>query len=404
MLIDNKYHLTYCTNIHPAENWQEVFQSLQSYTIPVREKVVPNLPFGIGLRLSGLASNQLLEKDNLGKFKLWLAENNMYIFTINGFPHGGFHRQKVKDNVHKPDWTTSARLDYTIRLAEILAQLLPADLKDGGISTSPLSYKHWLKSREEKDNLCNQACLNFAIVIERLHQIKQEKGVTIHIDLEPEPDGVIENCAEAITFFKEVLIPQAGDYLKRKLAVSFHIAEEIIKEHIRLCYDVCHSAVMYEEPSEVLEALKKEGIKIGKVQISAAIKINISNQQSERKLVHERLKAFAGSTYLHQVIGRRADNTFERFPDLSPALKNIFTTNAEEWRMHFHVPVFTGNYNGIYSTSEEIKKVFEHLKKNQFTNHLEIETYTWDILPEPMKSEITDSIEKEYKWVLENLS
>jgi sugar phosphate isomerase/epimerase len=402
MLVDNQYHLTYCTNIHPGESWEEVFRNLKSYTVPLKNKIADGNSFGIGLRLSDLASQQLLADNNLAGFKHWLSKNNLYVFTINGFPFGGFHRQRVKDDVHKPDWTTVERLDYTIRLANILSELLPANL-EGSISTSPVSYRHWRTDKKETEEASEIASINFANMVEKLYRLKLEKGITIHIDIEPEPDGVIENCEEAISFFKKTLIPEAGKYLQEKLTISSDISEEIIKDHIRLCYDICHSAVMYEEPAAVLKKLEKEGIKIGKMQISSAIKINIGKERSERMQLYERLKSFAGSTYLHQVIGRKADGGFERFPDLAPALENIFTTEAREWRMHFHVPLFTENYNGVSSTGEDIRKTFDHLKKNKFTSHLEIETYTWDILPETMKLDLADSIEREYRWVLKNL-
>jgi hypothetical protein len=43
------------------------------------------------------------------------------------------------------------------------------------------------------------------------------------------------------------------------------------------------------------------------------------------------------------------------------------------------------------------------LSRQPFTHHLEIETYTWDVLPPALKLEIGDSIAREYEWVLSNL-
>jgi hypothetical protein len=141
MLI-NEYHLTYCTNIHPGESWTETYNNLKQFIPKVKQEVSPDAPFGIGLRLSDKASSSLLEGNNLSVFKGWLEKNHCYVFTLNGFPFGGFHHQSVKDQVHQPDWTTQARLGYTLRLFDILAALLPEGI-EGGISTSPLSYKYW---------------------------------------------------------------------------------------------------------------------------------------------------------------------------------------------------------------------------------------------------------------------
>lgn len=402
MLVLDKWHLTYCTNTHPGESWEEVFESLKTYTLAVKKNLVKKQAFGIGLRLSDLASKGLLEGSNLEDFKRWLIENNLYVFTLNGFPFGGFHRQRVKEDVHKPDWTTQERIDYTLRLAKILAELLPEDVEDGGISTSPISYRHWIKTEDEEQEVKRIATQHFALVIEKLHEIDLKYGRKIHIDIEPEPDGLIENSEEALLYYKNILLPEAGEILADKLNISSGAAEVLIKDHIRICYDICHSAVMYENPEEVLQNFKREGIKIGKVQISAAIKIALQ-EKSKRGKVRERLEPFIDPVYLHQVAGRRKNGSLERYRDLAPALETLEMSDAEEWRIHFHVPIFTEHYRGIHSTGEEIKKVFNHLKNNNFTNHLEIETYTWEVLPDEMKQELSDSIVREYEWVIENL-
>lgn len=135
-------HLTYCTNIHPGESWAEVVSNLKRYLPQLKTRLSPDHPFGIGLRLADIAARELLTGDNLIQFQTWLQKQDLYVFTLNGFPYGGFHHQVVKDRVYAPDWSTQERLNYTLRLIEILAALLPLDL-DGGISTLPISYKPW---------------------------------------------------------------------------------------------------------------------------------------------------------------------------------------------------------------------------------------------------------------------
>ncbi len=141
MRISQDAHLTYCSNIHPGESWNEVFKALKDHLPAVKKQVSPDQPMGIGLRLSNLASLELKEAGTT-TFKEWMRNHGFYVFTMNGFPYGGFHRQRVKDQVHWPDWTKSERLDYTIRLFGQLEDLLPEG-QEGGISTSPLSYKYW---------------------------------------------------------------------------------------------------------------------------------------------------------------------------------------------------------------------------------------------------------------------
>src|ERR1044071_9322074 len=127
-------HLSYCTNIHAGESWSEHFESIQKHIPAIKQKVSPVKPFGVGLRLSNIASLELYKKENLLAFQNWLKKCNCYVFTMNGFPYGSFHQTKVKEHVHTPDWTTTDRVEYTIRLAHILSALLPEGM-EGGIST-----------------------------------------------------------------------------------------------------------------------------------------------------------------------------------------------------------------------------------------------------------------------------
>lgn len=397
---DSNIHLTYCTNIHPGETWPEVFANLQKYIPNLKSRLSPEAPFGIGLRLADVAAKELLESNNLAQFQKWLTEQDLYVFTLNGFPYGGFHRQVVKDQVYAPDWSKQERLDYTLNLTKILATLLPAGLT-GGISTLPLSYKPWWQADQANaETVFNNSCINLALVVAEMIRIRDETGKLLHIDLEPEPDGLIENTSEVIDFYQNWLLPIGGKYLSEKLNIQQTLAETKLLEHVRLCYDTCHFSVEYEEPKSVFTTLQSAGIKIGKIQISAAIQVKLPAEAEKRSLIVERLRPFAESTYLHQVIERQSDGTLHHYPDLVTALPHLEKSVAEEWRTHFHVPIFIRDYQILESTQDDIATVLKLLQTNNACQHLEIETYTWDVLPAEMKIDLLTSIQREYEWVL----
>ncbi|MEC4985730.1 MAG: metabolite traffic protein EboE [Oscillatoria sp. PMC 1068.18] len=401
MKIDENFHLTYCTNIHPGETWSEVLTNLKQYIPLLKDQLSPTQPFGIGLRLADVATRELLAGNNLAEFQSWLTAQNLYVFTLNGFPYGGFHQQVVKDKVYSPDWSKPARLDYTTRLLKILAHLLPVGM-DGGISTVPLSYKLWWeKDKHLSEILLKESSLNLARLTAEMVKIRQKTGKLLHLDLEPEPDGQIENTAEVIAYFEKSLLPIGGSFLAETLAISPELAEEHLREHIRICYDTCHFAVEYEEPNQVFQLLQTAGIKIGKIQISAAIKVNLPAELEGRKKIQQRLSPFAESTYLHQVIERLVNGRFSHYQDLVTALPYLENTSAKEWRTHFHVPIFIADYHLLQSTQDDIVTVLNILQNNPVCNHLEIETYTWDVLPAEIKIDVLASIKREYEWVLE---
>lgn len=389
-------HLTYCTNIHPGENWKDHFAALKENFPVIKESVSANNPMGIGLRLSNEASLELIKKENLAEFKQWLKEQDAYIFTMNGFPYGGFHNTIVKDQVHAPDWTTVERVDYTLRLFHILSALLP-DGMDGGVSTSPLSYRLWFKTKESLEDCREAGTKNMIRVIENLIQIHDSTGKVLHLDIEPEPDGVLETGDEFIAWFENPLLRTGVPVIKEKFKISAQHAEDLIKEHLRLCYDVCHFAIGYEPHEKIIKEVFKRGIKIGKIQISAALKCKMS--EGDRESIKQNFENFNEPTYLHQVVAKNISGKLLRYPDLPEALNEIENPLVKEWRAHFHVPIFTKNFDDLFSTQDEIEEVLAIQKEEPFTNHLEVETYTWDVLPAELKLPMQDSITRELQWV-----
>ncbi len=395
MWVDQQYHLSYCTNIHPGNDWAETLAHLKENLPKVKARLSPEKPFGIGLRLSNTASLELNEIA-LAEFKEWLEKEGLYVFTMNGFPYGNFHGEQVKEQVHHPDWTSKERLDYTKRLAVQLAQLLPEG-QEGGISTSPIGYSH-VYPGERRGQALARGSEQLATLGVFLYQLEKETGKRIHIDIEPEPDGLLENSEEFLTFYKDFLIPAARKEFGRSLDMPASEADELLKRYITLCYDVCHFSLAYEQPLVVLSKMQEAGIRIGKIQISAAIKVHSSGNDNEE--IWKALSNFDEPVYLHQVTESRDGQVFT-YSDLPELLKirPAFT----ELRAHFHVPIFLDTFGILKSTQEDIVQVLTYLKRNPVSAHLEVETYTWDVLPAHLKEPIANSISRELEWVLKKL-
>ena len=403
-------HLSYCSNIHAGESWDATFRNLKIYIPEVKKRLEHKGSFGIGLRLSHEASLVLERPSCMQEFQEWLKRSNAYVYTLNCFPYGGFHRTKVKEQVHAPDWTTKERLEYTSRCFRILAQLLPEGM-DGGISTSPLSYRYWFDSELEKQEAREKATLHLMDMVEELVRLRRETGKFLHLDLEPEPDGLIENSEELIHYFKKELVAKGKKILAKRLFpqdsishLKWREAEGLILEHLQVCYDVCHFAIGYENPKTTFQKLKKAGIGIGKIQLSAALKLMIPDSPNERFSIEKRLEEFADITYLHQVVGRTKEKGLISYPDLPQALSQLHSTKDLEWRVHFHVPIFLDNYGTFQSTQEDIVEVLKLVNADSsITNHLEVETYTWEVLPEDTHLTLGEAISQELGWVKEQL-
>jgi sugar phosphate isomerase/epimerase len=376
-------HLGYCTNVHPGETWAQTFDALERWTLEVKRRLGRSGSYGIGLRLSDRASRELSERTALLEFQRWLERHDCYVFTINGFPFGQFHAGAVKERVYLPDWTQPERVDYTVRLFELLSKLVPASV-EGSVSTLPGGLKEFTSGREPEAAIR----ANLWRCVEQIARVSEQAGRTLHLGLEPEPCCLLENSVEAAAFF---------DRLREE-----HPGDPRLDEHLGVTYDTCHFAVEFEAPADALARLREHGIRISKIQLSNALSF------SPKPALLDQLAGFAENIYLHQVILRREDGSLERFKDLDLALAKQLSqaAGAEEWRVHFHVPLNSEPAAGFGTTASHITGVLEEVRKEpRLCAHLEIETYTWAVLPEPLKThDVCEQITGEYQWVLERLA
>jgi len=384
MKLPHQIHLGYCTNIHRGETWEETFRGLSQYTLAVKSRVSPTQPYGIGLRLSHEAAIELSQPAVLGKFKDWLAANDCYVFTINGFPYGRFHGGRVKEQVFAPDWTTPERLEYTNRLFDLLVEIAPEGA-EGSISTLPGSFKEFI----EDDSQVEAIVANLLACHRHIEDLRQRTGRDLHLGLEPEPLGLFENSPETVQFF-ERLHKSADGAAER----------ESLRRNLGMNYDCCHLAVEFETAKEAIQRITGAGIRLSKIHISSALRL----QPTEKALA--RLHAFQDDVYLHQVIIKgSAVSPLTRFRDLAPALRmaeDLPAAVGEEWRVHFHIPLHATPEALFGDTRDHIGGVLEVVGKDpSLCRHFEMETYTWEVLPVEMRSaDVVDQLVREYEWTL----
>ncbi len=382
-------HLFYCTNIHPAESWEETLAALKKYTLTVRDKVLAatrnhEASYPIGLRLSAQAAQELLEGENLADFSYWLYSESLYVYTINGFPYGAFHNTRVKENVYKPDWTTDERLTYTADLISIIAELAPTSL-GGSVSTLPGSFKEF--EADETKIFANLYAT--ARLLETLSQLHEKD---LHLGLEPEPLGHFENTEETLAFFNRFTT----------WASSKKLSSEIIYTRIGINYDTCHFALQYEDAATALKALTDAGLRISKVHLSNALEIDLTESNHI-----DLIAKFDEPTYLHQVMIQDSTGKVSKHKDIQDALSpdhrsQITDHQSCKARIHFHIPLHAEPKSPFSSTIQHTIDTLHYLTEHPDTcSHLEMETYTWGVLPDELQAPIEDQLTAEHLWVLE---
>ena len=389
-------HLGYCTNIHAGETWEEIAGALKTHLPAVKQRVSPAARMGVGLRLSGIAADALAEPEALAGLKDFLRAHDLYVFTVNAFPYGPFHGVTVKETVYAPDWRHPERLRFTNRVADILAELLPRGT-DGSISSVPGAFKADIAGPRDVE------CIAHALIehAAHLHALREATGTTITLALEPEPCCLLETTADAVAFFKQHLFSRAAVATFSDLTgASETQAEAGLQRHLAVCFDVCHAAVEFEVIGDSIRLLDDAGIRIAKVQLSSALRLEQAHADAERLL-----RPFDEGIYLHQTVIAN-DGNLVRYRDLPEAFASLRRGNGRgEWRVHCHVPVFLAAFGQLQSTQSTLAEVLALCRQRHIAPHLEVETYTWNVLPPGLRQGgIDDDISRELAWVCSQLA
>jgi sugar phosphate isomerase/epimerase len=385
-------HLTYSTLVHPGDDWAQMWDSLVTYVPKVKERWAKNHRFGVSLRLSAASASTLAksqaERDKLKKF---LNDNNMYLYTVNAFPYGPFKGTIVKEQVYEPDWRSEERTTYTKNVADVLADVSPDDVSPS-IQSAPLGFKPRVTGPDVVDSFTDHVIR----VCAHLADVEARTGRVVTLALEPEPYCFLETTDETVEYFtKHIYSGKSAEKLAKLARMPISEAHVALRRHVGIVFDICHQAVEFEDIGACLQKLVDAGIPIFKLQEAAALHV----PEVTQKIV-DVLKNYSKTIYLTQTVEKK-DGKLTRFLNLEDAFaaweKN---PGPREWRTHFHVPVFLEDLGPFRTTRFAIEDALRFHKAKPLSRQLEIETYTWDVLPDNLKTgDIVDYVCRELDWV-----
>jgi len=371
----------YCTNVHAGTDLATILARLEEFAVPIAKKTAGDGQLGIGLWLPFSAAVELSSKDDIDEFGDWLRQRRLVPFTINGFPFDNFHLPVVKHRVYHPTWADDARLDYTIRLAKILARLhSQSGSRLASISTLPIGWPGI-----DDEAATESAGINLRKLSRELASIENKTGVRVVVAIEPEPGCILDRCEDVVRFFSS----QLPDTEHRK--------------YLGVCHDICHSAVMFEDQSKALATYAQANIIVGKIQVSSAIDVPLASMTDvERDQARTQLNEFAEDRYLHQTGCLGNENEFRLVEDLPQWLASQHSRRDTHIRIHFHVPIFLQSFGQLQTTRQAIYDCIEAMQRSdapEFTGHWEVETYAWTVMPPEMRtSGLGADIERELDW------
>jgi hypothetical protein len=337
-------HLAYSTLVHPGDTWDEMRASLETYAPAVKERVSADEPYGVSLRLSG-ASAATLAADPAERARLrnWLADRDMYVFTVNAFPHGPFKGRTVLEDVYEPDWSTEERVAYTNQVADVLADITPPSVSPS-IQTAPLAFRAGAADLPKITN-------NVLRTVAHLVDLERRTGRRVKLALEPEPFCLLETTEETIDYFRRQVWSPAG--IRALCALTGQPASEaagLVRRHLGVVFDIGHQSVEFEDIGASLRSLRDAGVPIFKLQAAAALRVPSVTEEAVAAL-----DAFTDTIYLSQTTEAR-DGRLTRMLNLTDAIAAWRTDPAgpREWRTHFHVPIFLDDLGPFRTTRSGI--------------------------------------------------
>ncbi len=385
-------HLSYSTLVHPGDTWEEMWDSLTRYVPDVKARVAPDQQFGVSLRLSGASAARLSsDAQERQRLKAFLDAHDMYLYTVNAFPYGPFKNTVVMEDVYEPDWRSDQRAEYTMQVADVLAEVGGAHVNPS-IQSAPLGFKPRVTSDDVVDAYTSQVLR----VVAHLVGLEARTGRTVTLALEPEPHCYLETTSETVEFFQtRIYSDTAAEALAGRAGLSVEDARIALRRHLGVVFDIGHQAVQFEDIDASLQSLADAGIPVLKLQEPAALHVPEMTQDAV-----DALRPFTKTVYLSQTVQKK-DGRLTRFLNLADAIAAWEADPGPyEWRTHFHMPVFLDDLGAFRTTRFAIEDALAFHKRNKLSTQLEIETYTWDVLPSHLKKgDIVDYVSREIEWV-----
>ena len=389
-------HLSYSTLVHLGDNWAEMNASLREFLPQVKKRISPNAPFAVSLRISAASAKTLSESAEERKSLIdFLAKEDLYVYTVNAFPYGPFKGEVVMEKVYEPDWTTDARVDYTNSVADILAEITPAHINPS-IQTAPLAFKPNVAGETYIQTFTDGVFK----VVAHLRELEERTGRRVKLAIEPEPACYLETTDETVAYFKERIYSPAGVRGLAQIAgIPLSEAEGAIRRYLGVVFDIGHQSVGFENITDSLTKLIEAGIPIFKLQEAASLWVKDLTLDKVSAL-----RRFTDTIYLSQT-SLKQDGVITKYLNLGEALDAFESAPVKtEMRTHFHVPVFLEELGPFLTTRFGVQEALKMHRETPLSDHLEIETYTWDVLPAELKTgDIIDYVSRELEFVRNEL-
>lgn len=388
-------HISHAGVIKPVTSFADVQSNVAGSLAPINKAISDDSPTGVSVRLSQAAlADESLTAENLREL---LNEHQLSLHGISAVSIGG----GTKEHVHEPDWRTEERLSFMFPATNLALEFATPE-QEIGVTTNALSYRHWLDTTMPGNWAA--LTLNVVRVVQHLVGIYDRTGITLHFDLEPEPGSVLRDTDDIVTFYTKWLLPRGGAMLSDRMQLTDGSAADAILRHVRIALDTAHAAVVWDDAAASLDAMGEHGIRIGRLQASSALEVDVPTNTDQQKTFTEHLTAFTSPTLLQQVVARQDGEIVQRFDDLPDAIAAIGESGGQTWRIHTHAPLLADRYGIFASTREDTATWLREIaSRNIDVGMIELRSANWDVVPHDDRGPLERMITQEAEWVREQV-
>lgn len=389
-------HIAHVGMMNPVTSFADIESTIRESLAPINSAINDESPVAVSLRLSQAAlSDEALSAESL---QTLLAANNLELWGISAVSISG----GTKEQVHQPDWRAEERLGFMFPATNLAATFATPE-QEIGITTNALSHRRWV----DVDMPGNWAALTLNVIrmVQHLAGIRDRTGITLHMDLEPEPGSVLRDTADVVTFFTKWLLPRGGAMLSDRMSLGEGSASEIILRHVRVALDTAHAAVVWDDASSSLDAFAEVGIRIGRLQVSSALEVDVPSDVESQKVLAEHLSQFSSPTLLQQVVAQKHGEIVQRYDDLPDAIAAMSESADQTWRIHTHAPLLADRYGGFTSTRQEAATWLREISARGIDiGMIELRSANWDVVPHDDRASLEAMIMEEADWVREQIA
>lgn len=392
------------TNIQKIDSIGELHDFVSSSIEPFKRRISPYKAMALSLSVTQSILKTFHEDPKRAEsFCRYLTERGLYVSSLDT-RFVPYHKRDRKQQLYHPNWLQDDRVRFTKWSGELLVKLMDRT-EVGTIQTFAGVFHEEEGSSEDVKKAFTGALLRLVF---HFHQLQRQHGKRIVICLKPAPFFTFENISTLLSFYSDQLFEEGTKQLREAFGFSADDAEEMIKNHVGICFDIGQLAATYHDPLSRIKQIQQSDLTTC-VQISSSPVLFSPDNNQEGQ---DRFFRVNQGRYLFPVSGRKEEGEKCYLDDVSKLCGERLKEwqSYAEWRAVNPLPLFLDQVKSLFTTQEYVDDFLDRVLPGDIPfQKLEIETRSWEFLPQEVRrnegiTDVTDVMVKNVAWLQERFA